>query len=307
MIARQSSVLAKGSPVRARTAGLEAAAARIGLPAWFVAIDILWVIRPATLGVDARHYQRAASAWLAGGDPWSVKEFGFAYAAGPHTLLPYLPTAWLPIELSTTLWTAIGVAASFWVVQRLRAPTWWLLFPPLVHAMWNANPQTLMLALLVTGTALAGALAAIVKLYALLPLAFHPSRLLTALVVLLVTVPLLPWQLYVEHGLGIGSHLNTAWNGSAWRLPFLVPPVLLALWVLRKQGGEWFSVPAVFPATQFYYVSTALPALVGRPWLAAAFAVPVPMLVPLVVLLVAVQALVARQPAAASRSASLST
>ena len=272
-----------------------------------MAIDILWVIRPATLGVDARHYQRAASAWLAGGDPWSVKEIGIAYAAGPRlrSCTPQLPG--FRLQASTALWIAIGVAASFWVVQRLGLPMWWLLFPPLVHAMWNANPQTLMLALLVVGTALAGALAAIVKLYALLPLAFHPSRLVTAIAVLLVTIPLLPWQLYVEHGLGVGSHLNTAWNGSAWRLPFVVPPVLLALWVLRKQGGEWFAVPAVFPATQFYYVSTALPALVGRRWLAAAFAVPVPMLVPLTVVLLAILSLVARQPASgASRSAAMS-
>ena len=53
---------------------LRLAAARIGLPAWFIAIDLLWVAKPAVLGIDARHYQRAASAWLAGADPWLVTE-----------------------------------------------------------------------------------------------------------------------------------------------------------------------------------------------------------------------------------------
>ena len=67
-----------------------------------------------------------------------------------------------------------------------------------------------------------------------------------------VTLPLVPWQLYLEHGLGVGSHLGTAWNGSAWRFPILIAPTLVALWVLRRNGAEWFAVPAIFPATQFY-------------------------------------------------------
>ena len=66
--------------------GLRLAAAKIGLPAWFVTIDLLWLAKPDVLGIDARHYQRAASAWLAGGDPWAVVEgAGGHYASGPHT------------------------------------------------------------------------------------------------------------------------------------------------------------------------------------------------------------------------------
>jgi hypothetical protein len=305
VIDRLRSALAPESPLRARTAGLESALVKIGLPAWFIAIDLLWVVRPVVLGVDARHYQRASSTWLAGGDPWSVFELGFPYAAGPHTLLLYVPTSRLPLELSTALWLAIGAAASIWVVRRLGLPLWWVLFPPLAHAIWNANPQTLMLALLVLGSGLAGrasagiagGLAAIAKLYALLPLAFHPRRLVVAAIVLLVTLPFVPWQLYLDHGFGVGSHLGTAWNGSAWRVPILIPPTLLALWVLRRQGAEWFSVPAVFPAIQFYYVSTALPAVVGRPLVAAAIAAPVPLVVPFIVILLALASMKVRQTA----------
>ena len=271
--------------VRARTAGLEAAFSKIGLPAWFVVIDLLWVAKPDVFGIDARHYQRAAAAWLSGGDPWSVTEAGgIPYAAGPHTLLFYAPTNLLPLEASIALWMVVGAAASVWLVRRLGLPLWWVLFPPLTHAIWNGNPQTVMLALLVLGTGLAGGVAAALKLYALVPLAFHPRRFVVAALVLLVTLPLVPWQLYVDQGLGVGSHLATAWNGSAWRLPILLPPTLVALWVLRNRGGEWYAVPAVFPATQFYYVSTALPALVGRPLLAALLALPVPLMTPLVVI-----------------------
>ena len=100
--------------------------------------------------------------------------------------------------------------------------------------------------------------------------------------------------MYLDQGLGVGSHLTTAWNGSAWRFPLLLPPTLLALWVLRHRGAEWFAVPAVFPATQFYYVSMALPALVGRPMLAALLALPVP-LMPIVVCALAIRQVLQRQ------------
>ena len=194
------------------------------------------------------------------------------------------------IAASTTLWMAIGLAASVWLVRRLGLPLWWVLFPPLTHAIWNGNPQTVMLALLVAGTAAAGALAAAVKLYAVLPLAFHPRRLAFALIALAVTLPLLPW-----------SSISTADTASdcALRLPGTAAPGGSRCCSRRPcsrcgssggEGGEWFSVPAVFPATQFYYVSTALPALVGRPAIAALLALPVPLLTPVVVIVLAVGA-----------------
>ena len=45
------------------------------------------------LAIDARHYQRATNAWLAGGDPCAVTEGTTPYVAGPHTLLFYAPTS----------------------------------------------------------------------------------------------------------------------------------------------------------------------------------------------------------------------
>jgi hypothetical protein len=275
--------------LRSRLAGLEAALRGIGLPAWFVAIDLLWIARPEVLGIDARHYQRAATAWLEGGNPWLVEQSGFQYAAGPHTLLLYVPTRWLPLEAAVGLWLAVGIGASVWLIRRLRLPVWWLLFPPLFHAIWNGNPQTIMVALLVQGSAVAAAASAAVKLYALVPLLWRPRQLIVAGALLGATLLVLPWELYLDTGFGIGSHLTTAWNGSAWRIPILLVPTIVALWIIRRRGGEWFAVPAVFPATQFYYVSTALPAVAGRPVLAAALAVPVPLLVPAVVILLAMR------------------
>jgi hypothetical protein len=257
---------------------------KVGLPAWFLITDLIWIVKPDVLGVDARHYQRAADVWLAGGDPWSVTEFGVTYASGPHTLLFYAPTSLLPAQVSFAFWMGLGVLASIWLVRRLGAPLWWVAFPPLAHAIWNGNPQTIVLALLILGGPIAGALATGFKLYAAAALLTKPRVLAVAIVALVVTLPIVPWQLYVADGFGIGSHLNTAWNASAWREPILVPPTLLALWILRRKGAEWYVVPAAWPATQFYYVSMVMPAVVKRPILAALLATPIVLMTPLVVM-----------------------
>lgn len=265
--------------------GLARAAARIGLPAWFIAIDLLWLAKPDVLAIDSRHYQRAATGWLNGLNPWEVVEAGGGvYAGGPHTLLYYAPTSLLPFELSVALWMGLGIAASAWLVRRLGLPWWWFLFPPLFHATWNGNPQTISLALLVLGTTWGAVVAVGLKLYTALALVRRWRDLFVVGAVLAVSLLILPWQAYIDSGFGVSEHLGTAWNGSAWRFPILVPPTLLALWVLRRNGAEWLAVPAVLPGTQFYYVGMALPVVVRHPVLAALFAVPAPLLVPIVVM-----------------------
>ena len=270
-----------------RIENLRLALARVGLPAWFVVIDLLWIVKPLTFAIDARHYQRAAAAWLAGGDPWAVYEYDVQFAATPHTLLFYAPTNLLPPTAAVAVWMTIGTAAAFWVIRRLDLPLWWFAFPPLFHAVWNGNPQTLVLALLLVGRVPASALAAAVKVYAMVPLLFRPRHLVAAGLFLVVTLPLVPWQLYLEAGGGAAEHLEGAWNGSAWRIPILVIPTALALVVLRAKGAEWWSIPAIWPGTQFYYVSTVLPLVARRPVLAALLAAPVPLMAPVVVMALA--------------------
>jgi hypothetical protein len=275
------------SGLAGRTEGYRLALARIGLPAWFVVIDLLWIVKPITFAIDARHYQRAADAWLAGGDPWAVFEQGVQFAAGPHTLLFYAPTSLVALPASVAAWMLAGVLAAAWTVRRLGLPWWWFAFPPLFHAIWNGNPQTVMLALLVLGTPVASALAAGIKLYAGVQLLFRPRHLVVAGIALAATALVVPWQLYLASGGGAAEHLSGAWNGSAWRVPVLLLPTAIGLWVLRRHGGEWWSIPAVWPGTQFYYVSTVLPAVARRPVLAALTAIPVPLMVPGLVIAVA--------------------
>lgn len=261
---------------------------RIGLPAWFVVIDILWIAKLDVLAIDARHYQKAASAWLSGGDPWQTYEMGVRYASGPHTLLFYAPTTLVPFDVAVAAWMLVGTLAAVWVVRRLDLPIWWIAFPPLMHAIWNGNPQTVMLALLVLGHPLASAAAAGVKLYAMVQLLFRPRHFLVAALVLAATTLVLPWQLYLEAGGGVADHLDDAWNGSAARIPILLIPTVLGLWVLRHREGQWWSIPAVWPATQFYYVATVLPAVARRPVLAALTAIPVPLMIPGIVIALAI-------------------
>ena len=80
------------------------------------------------------------------------------------------------------------------------------------------KPFAIALALLVSGWPLAAAAAGALKYYAVLPLLARPRHLAVAIAVLLVTLPLLPWQLYLTGGLGVPLHLATAWNGSATRV-----------------------------------------------------------------------------------------
>jgi hypothetical protein len=266
---------------------LRLAAARIGMPAWFVAIDLLWIAKLEVLAIDARHYQRAATAWLAGANPFAVTEGPTPYVSGPHTLLFYAPTSLLPLTVSVALWMIVGLAASFWLVRRLELPAWWILFPPLAHAVWNGNPQTIALALLVLGGPIAAAAAVGLKLYTGLALALRPRDLLVTAGLLALTLPFVPWQLYLDQTAAISGHLAGSWNGSAWRVPILVPFVVLALFVIRRRGAEWYAVGAIWPGTQFYYVSMALPAIVKRPLVTAALALPVPLMTPVVVLALA--------------------
>ncbi len=267
---------------------LRLALLRIGLPAWFIAIDVLWIAKIDVFAIDARHYQRAATAWLGGGDPFAVLEGTTPYLSGPHTLLFYAPTSLLALPVAVAVWMAVGLLASVWLIRRLELPWWWILFPPLAHAIWNGNPQTVALALLVFGGPLAAAGAVGLKLYTGLALAFRPRDALVTAVLLAVTLPFVPWQLYLDQGTSISEHLATAWNGSAWRVPILVPFVAIALLIIRNRGAEWYAVGALWPGTQFYYVSMALPAIIKHPLIAAALAVPAPLMTPIVVIVLAV-------------------
>src|SRR6476619_3812868 len=157
---------------------------RYGLPWWFAIESVLGIAVAMQdrryLFFDARLYLEATRVWLAGGDPWNVQIAGNYFAAPPPALI-----------------AAVVIVGGIATIRLRRLPWWWLLFPPLVQCVLSGNVQSLIVPLILLP---AGGLAVILKVYAGLPLAIlgRWRSLVAAAVIMLATVPFLPWATYVN-------------------------------------------------------------------------------------------------------------
>ena len=263
--------------------------ARYWLAVWFAVISAmrLSVLVTGEAGFDARLYLAATRAWLAGADPWITIE-SQRFAAPPPTLIPLAPIAVLPEQVGVALMIVLAIAGAVATVWVLRLPWWWVLFPPFVDAAWNGNPQNLLVPLILLG---AGPLAAFLKVYALVPIALtlRWRALLVTGVALLVTAPLLPWASYLAQFGALSDALATQSDGglSATALPWLIPVAIVALLFAGRERAAWLAVPALWPATQWYYSTLAVPAV--TPIAAAVIATPIPGAAVLAAVVVAVQ------------------
>jgi hypothetical protein len=247
--------------------------------AWFVVISLMRLSAVAARGApgyDGMLYRAATIRWLEGGDPWLIPQSGAIYAAPPPTLLAMLPFAIVPEALARPLLLALGVAATVWMIRRLKLPMWWLAFPPLVDGLWIANPHVFVAPLLVAGLA---PLAALVKLYAgAVPAIRLDWKALAATAALMfVTFPFLPWGLFIERWPDVSQALNNQSAGggfSVWVTPLLLPVALVAGLLIGRDRLAWWSIPVFWPFTQWYYSSIALPVL--TPLAAVALSIPVP-------------------------------
>jgi hypothetical protein len=249
-----------------------------------------WPNHLDTVGVDGRLYYRAASTWVAGGDPWTAYTttntwpvsgayIHFLFTGPPPTVLAFVPFVWIPESAFVIGWFALTVGAAIYTLRRLGLPLWWLLFPPMATGILVANPHVVALALLLSSSHWLQALASPIKAYALIPLV--GERRWRALGILGVTgavslVAFWPlWSSYISEYPAISSWLAGATHGgfSAARDPALlaVAIVLLAALALidRREAG-WLAVPTIWPATQGFYATFVLP--LQWPWLAAALA-----------------------------------
>ncbi len=247
--------------------------------AWFVVISLMRLSAVAPRGepgYDGMLYRAATIRWLEGGDPWLIPQSGAVYAAPPPTLLAMLPFAVVPEIVARPLLLALGLTATIWMIRRLRLPLWWLAFPPLVDVLWNANPHVFVAPLLVAGLA---PLATIVKLYAgaVPAIQLDWKALAATAALLLVTLPFLPWGLFIERWPEVSRALNdqSAGGGLAvWVTPLLLPVAVVAGILLGRERLAWWSIPVFWPFTQWYYSSIALPVL--TPLAAVALSIPVP-------------------------------
>jgi len=260
---------------------------RVALPLWFA----LWTIADVShrfgdyFASDTRIYYRATQTWLAGGDPWNAAVGPFHFAGLPPTVQLFVPFTWLPEDVAVWLGFAIGVASAIAIVRLLRLPLWWLLFPPLAHGVIVANPHIWLTALLLTGRPAAEALASLLKIYAIVPVAgrYHWRGLAWTAVALAASVAVSPhlWMGYLaEFGPTTARLAEEAAGGfSAAIVPVLVVPmafIILALAVFDRRAASWLAVPALWPSSQFFTQTFAMPLFVagGAPVLAALLAIP---------------------------------
>jgi hypothetical protein len=226
------------------------------------------LIVPGGAGFDGRLYRSATIAWLHGQDPWSVAQGGVYFAAPPPSLLPMIPFALVPEPIAVSALLVLGIGGSLWMIRRLHAPLWWMAFPPLVDGIWNANPHVFVAPLILAGL---GPVAVVVKVYAAVPLLILLRRrgLAVSVVLLLLTAALLPWPRFVAELPTILLQLRTQSDGglsvTSLPLPALVVAAVLAVGALVVAGREraaWLAVPVLWPSTQWYYASIAMPALI---------------------------------------------
>lgn len=249
---------------------------RYWLAVWFATIFVmrLSALLLGNIGFDGRLYLAATRAWLAGQEPWIVIQEQ-QFAAPPPSLLPLVPFTWLPETVGVVTLMALGAVGVIATVCLLKLPWWWLFFPPFLDAAFNGNPQAVLVPLILVG---AGPLAAFLKIYSLVPIVLELRwrALLITAGALVLTAPLLPWASYLANARELGESLVRQTDGgmSATMLPWLIPVGALLLVLCGRERAAWMAVPVVWPATQFYYSTLAVPALRGASVAAAIMAVP---------------------------------
>lgn len=265
---------------------------RYWLAIWFGAIFTMrfLVVIQGNIGFDAELYLAATRAWLAGDEPWvTIQQQQFA--APPPTLLPLVPIAWLPEGPAIALLIVISAVAVVATIRLLKLPWWWILFPPFLDAVINGNPQAVLVPLILIG---AGPIAAFLKIYAIIPiiLTLRWRAFLITVVLLVVTAPILPWISWWEHRAELAESLVRQTQGglSATALPWLIPVAVVALVMAGREKAAWLAVPVIWPSTQWYYSTLAVPALGGAPIAAALMAINVPGMAVLATIVIAWQA-----------------
>lgn len=236
---------------------------RYGLAVWFAAHSLIAIGNSARdttlLFFDARLYLMATREWLDCGDPWSVQLAGNYFAAPPPSMLPLAPIAMLPIDTGVAVVAGAVLVASVLTVRLLGLPWWWLLFPPLVQSALSANVQSLLIPLILVPL---GAVAALLKVYAVVPLILlRRWRALAIFAVLVaVTIPILPWATYIGEFPQINSRLAEQTDDALPTLVLIaaVPFALVAMWIVGRERAAWLAVPALWPSQQYYYGSLAM-------------------------------------------------
>ncbi len=124
-----------------------------------VAVAVRDLLTGYPVAVDIQIPLRAATRWLAGGQPYLASSFQAPVGSDlpflyPPFLLPVIAVlTFLPETLVVVSWLALLLAVATWTCRRLAVPWIWLpgvlLWPPFFEALLGGNVQILLFAALV--------------------------------------------------------------------------------------------------------------------------------------------------------------
>jgi hypothetical protein len=262
------------------------------LPFWFLGWDAVRLYQVGLVqrgldfswfGNDFRIYRNAALELTAGRDPfgafapWNGVDWHFA--APPVAAQAFVPFALVPEWLGLTIFAALSISVLCFALRRLGLPLWWLLFPPVVEGLMAMNPQILVVGLLVVGTSWTSAVAAWLKVYALIPMVarrqFRAVAILAVSMIVSVVVSPGAWSEYIARYGEISGRLMSESQGGISATLFLDPRVLpfgeglaivgivailvLLVAVRDVRSAGWLAVPLLWPAAEYHYATFALP------------------------------------------------
>ena len=242
--------------------------------AWSV---IVAIYEPAIVGSHAIVYMDAATAWLTGGNPWTVGPEVVVFGGPPPMLVPFVPFIALPGLVTRLFWVVAMALLATWTIRRLRLPGYWIVFPPIFQAIVLGHPEIVILWLLVVGGPVSG-IALLIKPYAAAATLAERrwSAFGVAIALFIVSLPVLPWASFVGQLPWIASTLRSQATGgvSTFGSPILMVVAGVALASLGLRRGLWLSVPVLWPSAQFLYKTASVPQI--SPLIAVFWAVPVP-------------------------------
>ena len=256
--------------------------AGIGLVIFIAFVGIVVAVVPAGLGIDWRlTYRPATLAFLHGQNPFNVEISPTApFFAAPWGLLPFIPMAFLPVEIGRAMIMVIGIFAFAFAAYRMGAKpiamAAFLLSPPVVHSILNANLEWLPILGFVmpppiglffvtvkpqTGFAVAifwfveawrtGGVKAVIRTFAPVTIAYGISFLFYGF-----------WPM----GMFTALHYGANYNSSLW--PASIPVGLVLLVTSFQRRNIKYAMPAspcLSPYVIFHAWSSAVIALVNDP------------------------------------------
>jgi hypothetical protein len=235
------------------TARLAALSDRI-LPIWFLVWTLVRIQQLGWTGTswdlsfvgrDFWIYRNAAVNLLAGADPWAASAHwngtDWHFAAPPTAAQLFVPFAWLDASVGLVLFVGLSMAAIALALRGRGMPLWWLLFPPLTEGLIAANPQIVLLGLLLIGSGaarrtepataigVARAIATGLKVYAILPIVARREWRAVGIVIVVLVLSIIAapsvWQSYLSRFGAISARVIQESNGGLSASIFLKPSI----------------------------------------------------------------------------------